>query len=203
MTDNNDLDKRKQLSLLKKKASEEITQIFKRYKDYSDEDLIEALAEREAEQISLLEAQRDRDPLTGLLNKKGLEIAFNTTKNNLLRQKSEEQVSLLWITGSRTLNEDETEQEKMQIIHMGLSIIMAARRLTDIISRYSGDQFVVVLPYTNTEGAQKLAADIQSAYQNFQRGGTLDIKVITGTTKDELATLINRANPQSPEQSTF
>ncbi|MEI6427301.1 MAG: diguanylate cyclase [Pseudanabaena sp. ELA607] len=54
------------------------------------------------------------------------------------------------------------------LIQVAQAISSVVQRQTDLVSRYGGEEFAVILPHTNLEGALKIAADIAQAVVNLQ-----------------------------------
>ncbi len=77
-------------------------------------------------------------------------------------------------------------------------LLTAVRRASDIVARWGGEEFVIVCPHTELEGAVKLAEKIQShlARPDFFMGihMTASFGVAQHQTQDTLEQLVNRAD---------
>ncbi len=77
-------------------------------------------------------------------------------------------------------------------------LLTAVRRTSDIVARWGGEEFVIVCPHTELEGAVKLAEKIQShlASQDFFMGirMTASFGVAQYQTQDTVEQLVNRAD---------
>jgi diguanylate cyclase (GGDEF)-like protein len=116
---------------------------------------VAALKEREA-QAQLL---ADRDPLTGLYNRRRMvELLDGAIAEALQRDQC---VGLLFIdlNGFKGINDGYGHAAGDKILTMVATRIAARARTGDIVCRYGGDEFVVVLPSVPDAGAVTRVAD--------------------------------------------
>jgi diguanylate cyclase (GGDEF)-like protein len=110
------------------------------------------------------------DHLTGLADRRGLLARFESIVNILKRQKSEKKgaigfelysVIFLDLVGLKDINDNISYKEGDKTIEKGADIInKSAQRETDIVSRWGGDEYVVVLVNTDENGALKMVNKI-------------------------------------------
>lgn len=93
------------------------------------------------------------DPLTGLLNRNGLEQAFRACANPQGRSQHEMGLLYLDLDGFKRINDEMGHEAGDEVLRMAARHLRAALRATDPICRLGGDEFVVLLP---------LAADRQT-----------------------------------------
>lgn len=100
-----------------------------------------------AEKLASFEAQRDRDPLTGLLNlssvKQRLAEEIELSKRELKEGKTIA-VLMLDLDGFKKVNDDLGHEVGNQLIRTTADFLRAGLRKYDIAGRYGGDEFIVV-----------------------------------------------------------
>lgn len=143
------------------------------------------------------------DPLTGLNNRFGLEQALDRL-NGAERRAETTDVSVLYLDldGLTMINNVHGHPAGDRILRAVGERIAAAVRVTDIVARVGGDEFVVVAPGTGSTGAQRLAGTIRALVaQPVRIGGepftpTISVGASTGDTTDDLDELIARADTE-------
>jgi len=99
--------------------------------------------EKELSEVSELVHQ---DQLTGALNRRGLDTAFEREATRTARSHSPLCVALLDIDNFKRLNDTMGHQVGDQaLIHL-IAIIKQALRPSDSVARYGGEEFVIILP---------------------------------------------------------
>jgi diguanylate cyclase (GGDEF)-like protein len=116
---------------------------------------VAALKEREAQAQHLA----DRDALTGLYNRRKLTELLGAAIGDAARRS--QQVGLLFIdlNGFKAINDEYGHAAGDKILTMVASRINARVRAGDLVCRYGGDEFVVVLPYVPDPAAVTHVAD--------------------------------------------
>ncbi len=105
--------------------------------------------------VELLEDHARRDPLTGLLNRSGLEVAVS---HALARQQRDGEPLTLAV-----LDLDEFSKVNEQVGHFAADALLVdlakhwrhALRPDDVVGRLGGDEFLVLLPATGAEQARR------------------------------------------------
>jgi diguanylate cyclase (GGDEF)-like protein len=107
------------------------------------------------------------DPLTQLLNPRGLENALHVTLAQATRQQSPTAAVMIDIDHFKEVNANFGHEAGDQVIRMIAQTLQRMSRSGDVIARTGGEEFLLVLPNTELDGARILAerirADISAA----------------------------------------
>ncbi len=117
--------------------------------------LIAALREVNAR----LQEQSQRDELTGLYNRRYLHIRLEA---ELARVQRGGKLMLLTVDldGFKRVNDEEGHEAGDRVLQAVAQALLKATRRSDVVARYGGDEFVVLLPDTGPDGCQAVAARI-------------------------------------------
>jgi diguanylate cyclase len=114
--------------------------------------------QQELAQISELVRE---DQLTGALNRRGLDAAFEVESARADRHQSLLSIALLDIDNFKRLNDTLGHQTgDKALVHLS-AVIKDALRPTDSVSRYGGEEFVLLLPDSNLEAAAATVERLQ------------------------------------------
>jgi diguanylate cyclase (GGDEF)-like protein len=113
-----------------------------------------------------------RDPLTRLLNRRGLEEAFEWESSRQSREPSAIALILIDLDRFKQLNDSaghaEGDRLLVEFARVGLSLI----RPTDVFSRIGGDEFVILVARSDRGAALEIAQRLQSkAEESFLAHG--------------------------------
>jgi diguanylate cyclase (GGDEF)-like protein len=115
------------------------------------------------------EAARDsgvRDHLTGAVNRRGLEMVATPMLQNARRAGEAVHCLLVDVDGFRQVNEQAGADAGDEVLRAVTAGLQTTVRTTDVVARWSGDEFVVVGPGTGTsplELERRLHAHLASA----------------------------------------
>lgn len=124
------------------------------------------------DEVSLLKEQYDQvrsevftDPLTGIANRRGLDSALRklTADGTQLPQLS---VLMIDLDNFKPFNDKHGHLVGDQVLCFATKILKHATRGSDLISRYGGDEFAVLLPDTNLHEAKSVAFNILKRFQS-------------------------------------
>jgi diguanylate cyclase (GGDEF)-like protein len=129
------------------------------------------LAKTVAEQIALalanvklretLRLQASQDPLTGLFNRRYLEDSLAREFHRAARRKRTLGVMMLDLDHFKRFN-DEFGHDAGDLVLREVATFLAGRaRREDIVCRYGGEEFVLVLPECSLEGLESLAEQVR------------------------------------------
>ncbi|AKJ64226.1 GGDEF domain-containing protein [Kiritimatiella glycovorans] len=97
-----------------------------------------------------------RDTLTGILNRRGIEQVFSQQLAIGLRYRRPLAVLLLDLDGFKAVNDREGHPAGDEMLRAFADFLRRAVRGSDVCGRWGGDEFLVVLPETGSEGALNL-----------------------------------------------
>jgi diguanylate cyclase len=118
------------------------------------------VTELEAE-LSQLSDKVRADQLTGALNRRGLEEAYEIETARAMRSSSPLAVALLDIDNFKKLNDTQGHAVgDSALVHL-VKVVKDLVRPTDTVARYGGEEFVVLMPETDLEGAIQVMQRVQ------------------------------------------
>ncbi len=117
-----------------------------------------------------------KDQLTGLYNRRFLSDFFTTYKSTIKRHNIQTAIAMADIDDFKLVNDTFGHQTGDEIIkHIAIAAKVIFKRNSDLIIRYGGEEFLIILPDTNEENAYKMFLDFKEMVE------TLDIQGIKKT----------------------
>jgi diguanylate cyclase (GGDEF)-like protein len=119
---------------------------------------------------ALLEAERteadlrylaNHDPLTGLLNRRSFRVELDHFVSFSARYGGQGAVMVIDIDGLKEVNDRLGHQPGDNLIRRVARTLRERVRGTDIVARLSGDEFAVLMPQTDVDGALQLGEDLR------------------------------------------
>lgn len=141
-----------------------------------------ALEERMKEIEALQEHLREqavRDPLTGLFNRRYLMETLEREVTNSRRHGKPLAVALIDIDHFKAINDRHGHDMGDQVLVMVAKQLGAQVREGDVVCRYGGEEFVVLLPDTTADVAEQRAAGWRQALVAHQQAEPLGCDPIT------------------------
>ncbi len=120
--------------------------------------------EQEREQM-LLEAldRADRDPLTGLLNHRAFHKRLTQEADRAQRAGTKLAVAVLDLDNFKFFNDAYGHVAGDAVLRTVTTTLRACCRSYDILARFGGDEFAIIVPDTTVEHAQQFAQRVQAA----------------------------------------
>jgi len=146
-------------------------------------------------------AQARIDPLTGSVNRRGMEEIVGREISRARRAKTPFSLAILDVDHFKRVNDEYGhETGDKALIHL-VTVIKAGLRDTDVVCRYGGEEFAVVLPGSGLQGAlfavDRLRAMVEKARLPIT-SGVLQICFSAGvaelTENEDRDTLLKRAD---------
>ena len=111
----------------------------------------------------------ETDELTGLLNIRGFSIAANRLFGQALRYNRAATVLMIDSDNLKSVNDTHGHEAGNQMLRQLTRLVQAELRYTDVLARYGGDEFIVLLPETPAKGALEVAERIRDAIASMRR----------------------------------
>jgi len=125
-----------------------------------DGDFLTRLVRLRIQRQRRLQQAISRDPLTGLLNRGAFLEHFETLLGITMRTQGKLTVAMLDLDGFQQINDRHGHLGGDIVLKTMARQLAAAVRRTDILGRFGGDEFVLVLPDTETDAAYRLLQQI-------------------------------------------
>ena len=125
------------------------------------------LSRRNRELVAALASEARTDPLTGLLNRRGLQERAAIEVARAARERRTLAIVAFDIDNFKRINDDWGHDVGDRVIaHIGRVLAEHARDV-DLVARLGGEEFVVVLPDTGEDGATAFSERIRSAFSRL------------------------------------
>jgi len=144
------------------------------------------------------------DPLTRLYNRRYFSEISSNILNLAKREKKPLSVVMLDIDKFKRVNDTYGHQVGDEVIVSLANILKANKRESDIVCRYGGEEFVILLPNTPIDGAvnfaNKLREKVQNYILNLDDGTTLKFTISLGVAsvnlekEESIEKALNRAD---------
>jgi two-component system cell cycle response regulator len=108
------------------------------------------------------------DALTGLHNRRYMESHLATLAEQASTRGKPLALMMLDIDFFKSINDTYGHQAGDEVLRTIAQVLVAASREIDSIGRYGGEEFVVILPGTDQEGALRLAERVRSALEKYR-----------------------------------
>ncbi|PKY11272.1 hypothetical protein B1757_05665 [Acidithiobacillus marinus] len=101
------------------------------------------------------------DPLTGLLNRRGLKAAFARESARAQRQNQPLAVAIVDLDHFKQVNDQYGHDLGDRVLQGMARILQNTLRANDVITRYGGEEFVLLMPETSAEEAKRILERLQ------------------------------------------
>jgi diguanylate cyclase (GGDEF)-like protein len=127
-----------------------------------DRRTLEAALEKAEKTEAELRYLADHDSLTGLLNRRSFRTKLDRYVSFSARYGGQGAVMIIDIDGLKEVNDRLGHQSGDNLIRRVAEILRERVRTTDLVARLSGDEFAVLIPQTDTDGAMQLGEDLRA-----------------------------------------
>jgi diguanylate cyclase (GGDEF)-like protein len=126
-----------------------------------DRGVIEGALQKAEQTEAELRRLADHDSLTGLLNRRSFRGKLDRHVSFSARYGGRGAVMVIDIDGLKAVNDRLGHQAGDSVLRHVATILGERVRGTDFVARLSGDEFAVLMPQTDTEGALQLGEDLR------------------------------------------
>jgi len=143
-----------------------------RYRPGMDTQLLEQLAVKVSICLSNVIAHERlkwiaiRDPLTGLLNRRIMETVLNREFKRAQRYKSPLSLAFIDLDDFKVINDRHGHECGDALLKYVAGQLGEITRDSDVVARYGGDEFVIILPGTPAQEANKLLQRLQQHFRD-------------------------------------
>jgi diguanylate cyclase len=113
------------------------------------------------DQLSEAREAVQHDPLTGVLNRRGMDIALPREVARARRVNATLSVGMVDLDHFKHINDTFGHQAGDRVLVHLIELMRSVLRETDLIVRYGGEEFLVILPDTDMQGARLVLDRLQ------------------------------------------
>ena len=139
-------------------------------------------SKKEADELRMelekVRAEAKTDPLTGLLNRKGLSLEIEQLQAEPDYEKQQHALLIGDIDRFKSINDNYGHLFGDKVIKIVATALTKITKGKDLVARFGGEEFVVILPDTDVGGAQAVAESIRTS---LEKG-----RVFNPKTKEEI-----------------
>ncbi|MEN6450655.1 MAG: GGDEF domain-containing protein [Thermoguttaceae bacterium] len=133
------------------------------------------------------------DPLTGVCNRRGLDQVLSTQFASLRRYGTSFSLVIFDIDRFKDVNDQRGHLKGDEALRDVARLLKQEAREVDLIARYGGDEFVVLMPHTDLRGAAALAERVrQKIWQTMPL--TISGGIATAQVDDTAVSLLTRSD---------
>ena len=120
------------------------------------------------------------DPLSGCYNRRGLNQLAEREVSRAIRQKKELAVLAIDLDHFKRINDDFGHLTGDEVIREVGALLRATAREADVVARFGGEEFTILAPDSNEEGALILADRVLQAFRAYRfRSLPPDVRITT------------------------
>jgi diguanylate cyclase (GGDEF)-like protein len=123
------------------------------------------LATSAADTIKDLQYEKDTDPLTGLLNRRGFEVLARPMIDERSHDRRSLSVIVCDVDHFKTINDTYGHGGGDNVLRAIATILREAVPNSDIVARIGGEEFVILLRGVDAEGARAFAEELRETFE--------------------------------------
>jgi len=143
------------------------------------------------ELLTLVKDESERDLLSGVFNRRGIELKLDTELKRVSRSNHSLSIALIDIDYFKTINDRAGHAAGDSALRDVVSAISEHLRPHDLLGRFGGDEFLLIFPHTSSSDALNVSSRIEQTVRNLSvpdAGLPLTISIgITQATPGEIA----------------
>lgn len=147
-----------------------------------------------------LESDLLSDPLTGIANRRAFEYEIKRRLNDWVRHRTPVSLAMIDVDQFKPVNDRMGHQYGDEALQAVASSIVAATRSMDLVARYGGDEFAVIMPTSSAHDAREACERMRERVEGLGLAGGHDVAmsvslgVSTTMAGDDPQRLIERAD---------
>lgn len=118
-------------------------------------------------QETMLRHSAECDPLTGLLNRRGFSAISGSVVRHALHSQQSFAVVLFDIDDFKQVNDTQGHDAGDQLLKEFAALLQQYTRSTDLIARWGGEEFILLLTHSDLDGAHAVTEKIRSAISDY------------------------------------
>jgi diguanylate cyclase (GGDEF)-like protein len=146
------------------------------------------------ELLTLVKDESERDLLSGVFNRRGIELKLDTELKRVSRSNHSLSIALIDIDYFKTINDRAGHAAGDSALRDVVSAISEHLRPHDLLGRFGGDEFLLIFPHTSSSDALSVSSRIEQTVRRLNvpdAGLPLTISIgITQATPGEIAGLL-------------
>ena len=108
------------------------------------------------------------DPLSGCYNRRGLNQLAEREVSRAIRQKKELAVLAIDLDHFKRVNDDYGHLTGDEVLREVGALLQATAREADVVARFGGEEFTILVPDSNEDGALILADRVMQAFRQYR-----------------------------------
>lgn len=142
-----------------------VSHVIEYVRDITDRKKVEEERQRLIQQLEFLSTT---DSLTGLLNRRMLVKRLDSEVNRARRYRSDLSLILCDLDYFKEINDTHGHNAGDNVLKGIAGILNGLVRSTDLVGRYGGDEFLIIMPETTISGAEDMAERIRKKVQETE-----------------------------------
>ncbi len=135
-----------------------------------------------SELLNLVQDESQQDPVTGILNRRGVDLKLALELKRIDRSGQNLSVAFIDIDHFKSINDSLGHAGGDEALRLVATAISSRLRAYDLLGRYGGDEFLLVLPQTSWSDALIVCKRLEQAIQKIPLSDTT-ITISTGITQ--------------------